>query len=68
MPLLRDFDSPAFNTVNEVIDFISQTLEVGVYYPPEYIYDGSHLEQGVIFIHEKNVAHRLVPNHSTYSI
>jgi hypothetical protein len=29
MPLLRDYDDPAFDTVGEVVDFVRQILEVG---------------------------------------
>lgn len=29
MPLLRKFDSPPFVSVEEIVDFIRQTLEVG---------------------------------------
>lgn len=40
MPLLRAADSPAFEFVKEIVDFIDQILE------------------GLVFLHEKGVAHR----------
>lgn len=32
MPYLRPFDDPEFRTIGEVVDFVSQTLEVGIYF------------------------------------
>jgi len=31
MPLLRPFDNPEFGAIGEVIDFVTQVLEVGQY-------------------------------------
>lgn len=40
MPLLRNADSPPFQYVKEIVDFVDQVLE------------------GLVFLHEKGVAHR----------
>jgi serine/threonine protein kinase len=61
MPLLRKFDDPPFGTVGEVVDFVRQMLQViqilGIRrdQPLKYI-----CSQGIIFIHNLNVAHRSV--------
>ena len=57
MPLLRLFDSPPFDTVEEAFDFVRQMLEVRwiFMYCYYFIFNES---QGTMFMHEKSVAHR----------
>lgn len=50
MPLLRPFDDPEFGFVGEVVDFVTQVIEVGGYLSPvnpsEYITGyGIHAQQ-----------------------
>ncbi len=57
MPLLRHFDDPRFLYVEEVVDFVRQTLEVR---NDPQISTGVILirVQGLAFLHEVGVAHR----------
>jgi hypothetical protein len=56
MPNLRPFNDPAFGVIGEVVDFVSQVLEVSVRMPYE-IYS-FHLHcQGMNFMHRHLVAH-----------
>lgn len=48
MPLLRPFDDPTFAHVSEVVDFVGQTLEVGVLVPELPVYDVTHVLPGPI--------------------
>lgn len=56
MPLLRAFDSPPFVVVDEVLDFVKQTLEVSEF--SHRMCQAQNGLQGLSFIHSHNVAHR----------
>jgi len=56
MPLLRSANDPPFQYVEEIIDFVNQILEVG-HQPREFWVSDLGL-QGLVFLHEKGVAHR----------
>lgn len=60
MPLLRPFDLPEFFSVEEVVDFIRQVLEVRNCITIFHSSDPHPLQQGIVFMHRNNVAHRLV--------
>lgn len=59
LPLLRRFDRPPFINVEEVVDFIQQTLEVRrlwIY----CLYVLTFAVKGLAFLHKRGIAHRLV--------
>ena len=60
MPFLRLIDRPAFDLVEEMVDFIDQILEVrgGVRLHVHSLC--THDAQGLVFMHEHGVAHRYV--------
>lgn len=58
MPYLRLMDDPAFENVEEAVDFVDQILDVR-----DITFTNIHaliLLQGLVFIHEQGVAHRYV--------
>lgn len=60
MPFLRPIDNPAFESVDELLDFGDQILEV---VPSFMTHSGLHTNaarQGLVFLHEHDVAHRSV--------
>lgn len=58
MPFLRDLIGTPFETVDDVVDFVDQILEVRCKTsPPRSMLN--HV-QGLVFIHEQGVAHRSV--------
>ena len=58
MPLLRPFDDPDFTVVGEVVDFVTQILEVRVL---NYLFrQDSNCQQGLTFMHSHNIAHGYV--------
>lgn len=59
MPVLRPFDEPNFTSFGEVVDFVNQTLEVCPICSSTYICSELHV-QGLVYIHDQNVAHRWV--------
>ena len=56
MPLLREFDSPRFDTLGEVIACFRQLFEVRFSSSP-LIYE-INPGQGIQFLHEHHIAHR----------
>ena len=44
MPLLRRFNDPEFGTINEVMDFVRQSIDVNV--PPGFVCYSSHVITG----------------------
>ena len=62
MPLLRRFNDPPFYYVDEVMDFIKQTLEVWIFSCLFCLYMNSNSSslflQGLVYIHNVGVAHR----------
>lgn len=60
MPLLIKYDTPPFSSVDEVLDFMRQTLEVIINTLYEPVGYELRTLQGLSFIHEKGVAHRYV--------
>lgn len=57
MPLLRPFDNPEFYDISEILDFMSQTLEVRGRISSKLLSPNlSH--QGLIYLHRRSVAHR----------
>ena len=56
MPVLRPFDEPSFTSFVEVVDFVSQTLEVSVFSLLCLLAECR--VQGLVYMHENNVAHR----------
>jgi serine/threonine protein kinase len=62
MPMLRNFDSPPFFVVNEVVDFVHQTLEVS---SKTYMNVMAVLiteSKGLAYMHSQLVAHRYYPS------
>ena len=59
MPFLRPCNNPEFATVGDVIEFVDQTLEVGVPTVESAPYV-LIIVQGLAFMHSHNVAHRYV--------
>ena len=45
-PLLRNMDDPSFETVNNVIDFVDQTIEVGFFAPVHFVHSHSDSPEG----------------------
>jgi serine/threonine protein kinase len=59
MPLLRLFNDPPFSTVNEVVDFFRQMLQVMLPYRSlSTLTHPRSLQQGLKYLHDLNVAHR----------
>ncbi len=58
MPLLREFNDPPFVYVEEVVDFVRQTLEVHI--SSSYFISFLIAFQGLGFLHEASIAHRSV--------
>ena len=59
MPLLRPFDNPRFQTFGEFVAFFSQICEVRSFqHSSSQINSDGALNQGLQFMHERNVAHR----------
>ena len=57
MPLLRNASNPPFQYVKEIIDFVDQILEAGCRLISRImVFDFN--SQGLVFMHEKGVAHR----------
>ena len=56
MPVLRPFNRPNFTSLGEVVDFVNQTLEVGVL-SFSCLFAECRV-QGLLYMHEQNVAHR----------
>lgn len=59
MPVLRPFNDPNFTSFGEIVDFVNQTLEVCVSTSCQF-FSEYHIVQGLVYMHDKNVAHRLV--------
>ena len=58
MPVFRPFDEPNFTSFGEVVDFVSQTLEVSIFSLLCLL--AECCVQGLVYMHENNVAHRWV--------
>ena len=59
LPLLRRYDSPPFETVEEAIDFFSQVFEVRCcFHAGVCSKHSTRLLQGLQFMHHHHVAHR----------
>ena len=59
MPLLHNFDSPDFKSVDEVLDFVHQTLEVSIGLSQIDVQIAHrHHPQGLVYMHSLNVAHQ----------
>lgn len=58
MPLLRAFDDPPFYYVDEVLDFMRQTLEVSVKVDKGRLLTNRLDWQGMLYMHNQGVAHR----------
>lgn len=58
LPLLRRYDSPPFETVEEAIDFFSQVFEVCPSFHVGNVGSTINLLQGLQFMHQHHVAHR----------
>ena len=60
MPFLRWIDDPEFDTVGTILDCVEQLLEVRHLAFGWYAFDSSPYAtvQGLVFLHEHNVAHR----------
>ena len=52
-PLLRNIDDPPFETVNNVIDFVDQTIEVGFFAPVHFVHSHSDSPKGLGFHAQK---------------
>ena len=58
-PLLRKFNDPPFATVDEVVDFVLQTLEVSLFLKiTVFTAHTICCAQGLAYMHEHRVAHR----------
>jgi len=58
MPLLRPMNDPPFEQVKEIMEFTDQILEVKVFHLQPNLQTQAHDSQGLIFLHEKGIAHR----------
>ena len=59
MPLLRIYNSPGFDSVDEILDFVRQTLQVSFFTDAFSVsVVQACLSQGLIYMHALNVAHR----------
>ena len=56
MPLLREFDSPRFDTLGEVMAYFRQLFEVRL--SSSRVIYGINPGQGIQFLHEHHIAHR----------
>jgi hypothetical protein len=56
LPLLRNWDSPCFETIGEAVDFFRQIFEVRHMFGFSTLC--SRLYQGMAFLHQRNLAHR----------
>ena len=56
MPVLRPFNRPNFTSLGEVVDFVTQTLEVSIF-SFSCLFAEFRI-QGLLYMHEQNVAHR----------
>jgi len=59
MPLLRPFDDPEFTVIGEVVDFITQILEVRGVLDCHFCLRLNY-QQGLTFMHSHDIAHGLV--------
>lgn len=57
MPLLKRFYDPPFETVGELVDCLTQLFEVRSSFCILQLYVSTPIPQGLLFIHEHNVAH-----------
>ena len=60
MPFLRPVNNPPFEFVKEIIDFVDQILEVYLHCLKLVGIFKQNI-QGLVFLHEKGVAHRYDP-------
>ena len=61
MPLFRPFNKPCFQTFGEFVAFFSQICEViSFQHLSSRIDSDTALDQGLQFMHERNIAHRYV--------
>ena len=61
MPFLRPFNNPRFQTFGEFVAFFTQICEVGFFQLPlSRIISDRDSNQGLQFMHERNIAHRYV--------
>ena len=61
MPLFRPFNKPCFQTFGEFVAFFTQICEViSFQHLSLRIYFNRALDQGLQFMHERNIAHRCV--------
>ena len=61
MPFLRPFNDPGFQTFGEFVAFVTQICEVGYFQQPSSrIKFDKALDQGLQFMHQRNIAHRYV--------
>jgi hypothetical protein len=60
MPLLREYDSPRFDTIGEAVECIRQLFEVWFQWLYRITYVPTYTCQGLHFMHQHHVAHRLV--------
>ena len=61
MPLLRPFNNPPFQTFGEFVAFFTQICEVwSLQRSLSRISSDRALDQGLQFMHERNIAHRYV--------
>ena len=61
MPLLRDFDRPPMESVEDVLEFGEQLLEVSVSIVSDSLRHSTYLcDQGLSFLHSNGVAHRYI--------
>ena len=58
MPFLRPFNNPSFQTFGEFVAFFTQICEVGSFHPSSQINSDRALNQGLQFMHQRNIAHR----------
>jgi serine/threonine protein kinase len=59
MPFLRPFNNPSFQTFGEFVAFFTQICEVGFFQHPSLrINSDGALDQGLQFMHQRNIAHR----------
>ena len=61
MPLFRPFNKPCFQTFGEFVAFFTQICEViSFQHLSSRINSNTALDQGLQFMHERNIAHRYV--------
>jgi hypothetical protein len=60
MPFLCKFDRPPFTFVDEVLDFVEQTLVVSTF-TVQYQHRRLTMIKGLSFLHENRIVHRCVP-------